>query len=101
MAIRNRTTVYINGINLTAYCLTPLTWGNFLDEQLDEMNLILRHCPIKIFSPLTPVEIHFESELYFGENIVEAETEIKQYMIANDSAEESPNPNCVKRIEKK
>lgn len=90
MAIRNRAIVYINGINLTAYCLTPLTWGNFLDEQLDEMNLILRHCPIKIFSPLTPVEIHFESELYFGENTVEAETEIKQYMIANDSAEESP-----------
>lgn len=90
MAIRNRAIVYINGINLTAYCLTPLIWGNFLDEQLDEMNLILRHCPIKIFSPLTPVEIHFESELYFGENTVEAETEIKQYMIANDSAEESP-----------
>ena len=46
MAIRNSAAMYINGINLTAFTFTPLKWGNFLDEQLDEMYLALRHCPI-------------------------------------------------------
>lgn len=91
MAIRNSAAVYINGINLTAFTVTPLKWGNFLDEQLDEMYLALRHCPIENFKPLTPVEIHFKNELYFGSTTVDTQTKIKRYFVANDSnAEENP-----------
>lgn len=91
MAIINSAAVYINGINLTAFTVTPLKWGNFLDEQLDEMYLALRHCPIENFKPLTPVEIHFKNELYFGSTTVDTQTKIKRYFVANDSnAEESP-----------
>lgn len=91
MAIRNSAAVYINGINLTAFTVAPLKWGNFLDEQLDEMYLALRHCPIENFKPLTPVEIHFKNELYFGSTTVDTQTKIKRYFVANDSnAEENP-----------
>lgn len=91
MAIKNSAAVYINGINLTAFTVAPFKWGNFLDEQLDEMYLALRHCPIENFKPLTPVEIHFKNELYFGSTTVDAQTKIKRYFVANDSnAEENP-----------
>lgn len=85
MAIRNKVAVYINGINLTPYVVMPLKWGNLLDEQLDEMYLSLRHCPIKNFKPLTPVEIRFTNELYWHKETVNAKTETKRYIIANDT----------------
>lgn len=87
----NKASVYINGINLTHYTVMPLKWGNFLDEQLDEMYLSLRHCPIRIFKPLSPVEIHLSNRLYFGQNTLKNKQIIKRYIVANDSnAEESP-----------
>lgn len=91
MAIRNKTTVYINGINLTSFTVMPIKWGNLLDEQLDECFLSLRHCPIKNFKPLTPVEIHFSNELYFAETSWNTQKQIKRYVVANDTgATESP-----------
>lgn len=91
MAIRNKTTVYINGINLTSFTVMPIKWGNLLDEQLDECYLSLRHCPIKNFKPLTPVEIHFSNELYFAETSWNTQKQIKRYVVANDTgATESP-----------
>ena len=91
MAIKNDVAVYINGINLTAYTVMPLKWGNFLDERLDEMHISLRHCPISTFSPLSPVEIHFKNTLYYGNKIVDDQTDIKRYIVANDTeAEEKP-----------
>lgn len=87
----NKASVYINGINLTHYTVMPLKWGNFLDEQLDEMYLSLRHCPIRVFKPLSPVEIHLSNRLYFGQNTLKNKQIIKRYIVANDSnAEESP-----------
>ena len=87
----NKAAVYINGINLTHYTVMPLKWGNFLDEQLDEMYLSLRHCPIRVFKPLSPVEIHLSNRLYFGQNTLKNKQIIKRYIVANDSnAEESP-----------
>ena len=90
MAIRNNFAVYINGINLTPFCVNPIKWGNFLDEQLDEMYLSLRHGPFENIKPLSPVEIHFTNELYFGSTTVDIQTKIKRYLVANDNAEESP-----------
>lgn len=87
----NKAAIYINGINLTHYTVMPLKWGNFLDEQLDEMYLSLRHCPIRVFKPLSPVEIHLSNRLYFGQNTLKNKQVIKRYIVANDSnAEESP-----------
>lgn len=96
MAIRNATSVYIDGINLTCFTVMPIKWGNLLDEQLDECYLSLRHCPIKNFKPLTPVEIHFSNELYFAETSVSTQKQIKRYVVANDTgATESPiGSNC-------
>ena len=91
MAIRNKAAVYINGINLTCFTVMPIKWGNLLDEQLDECYLSLRHCPIKNFKPLTPVEIHFSNELYFASTSVNTQKRIKRYVVANDTgATESP-----------
>ena len=91
MAIRNKAAVYINGINLTCFTVMPIKWGNLLDEQLDECYLSLRHCPIKNFKPLTPVEIHFSNELYFASTSVNTQKRIKRYIVANDTgATESP-----------
>ena len=89
--IKNSAVIYINGINLTAFTVMPLKWGNFLDERLDEMYIGLRHCPFENFKPLTPVEIHFSNELYFGSTTVDTQTDIKRYLIADDqNATENP-----------
>lgn len=85
MAIKNTSVVYINGINLTSYAVFPLKWGNFLDERLDEMYLALRHCPIKNFKPLSPVEIRKTNVLSFGGVTVDTQTQIKRYIVADDS----------------
>ena len=91
MSIKNTSVVYINGINLTKYTVLPLKWGNFLDERLDEMYLALRHCPIKNFKPLSPVEIRKTNVLSFGNVTVDTQTQIKRYIVADDSdVNESP-----------
>lgn len=92
MAIRNTAAVYINGVNLTAFVVQPIKWGNLLDERLDEMYLSLRHCPFENFKPLTPVEIHYTNQLYFGStNVGAPETLVKRYLIADDAnAAENP-----------
>lgn len=92
MAIRNKASVYINGRNLTHYAVMPLKWGNLLDERLDEMYLSLRMCPFENFKPLTPVEIHYSNQRYFGNtNDGAAETMVKRYIVADDAnAAETP-----------
>lgn len=91
MAIRNSAAVYINGVNYTHYVVMPLKWGNFLDEQLDEMNITLRRSKRRVFAPLTPVEVHLKNEMYWGEVTDKTNTEIKQFVVANDSVTEVPN----------
>lgn len=92
MAIRNKFAVYINGINYTHNAVVPLKWANFLDEQLDETIVTLRHVQRKVFSPLTPVEIRLTNELYWKVNgpTVSVRKETKQFIIANDNASEIP-----------
>ena len=88
--IKNSAVIYINGINMTAFTVTPLKWANLLDERLDEMFLGLRRCPFEVFKPLTPVEIHFSNELYFN-STVDTQTDIKRYIVATDeNATENP-----------
>lgn len=83
--IKNSAVVYINGINVTSSVVFPLKWGNFLDEQLDEMYISLRFCKISNFKPLSPVEIHFTNTLYFGKTTVNTQTKVKRYIVANDN----------------
>lgn len=91
MAIENKAAVYIGGRNYTHYLVTPIKWGNLLDERLDELHLALRRCPVESFNPLTPVELHLSNRLYFGKTTVDTQTEVKRYIIANDqNAAESP-----------
>ena len=86
MAIRNKATVYINGRNYTFATVMPIKWGNLLDERLDEMYLSLRKVKKQNFAPLTPVEIHFSNQLYFGSTDVDApQTATKRYIIADDA----------------
>lgn len=86
MAIRNKATVYINGRNYTFAAVMPIKWGNLLDERLDEMYLSLRRVKKQNFAPLTPVEIHFSNQLYFGSTDVDApQTATKRYIIADDA----------------
>lgn len=86
MAIRNKATVYINGRNYTFAAVMPIKWGNLLDERLDEMYLSLRKVKKQNFTPLTPVEIHFSNQLYFGSTDVDApQTATKRYIIADDA----------------
>lgn len=90
MAVKNSAAVYINGINYTHYVVMPLKWGNFLDEQLDEMNLTLRRSKKRVFAPLTPVEIHLKNELYWGQTVDKTCEQVKQFIVANDSVTEVP-----------
>ena len=90
MAIQNSFAVYVNGINLTRYAVVPLKWGNFLDEQLDEMYLSLRHGPFASIKPLSPVEIHLSNRLYWGNTTENTKEQIKRFIVANDNSEESP-----------
>lgn len=91
MAIQNKAAVYIDGINLTPFTVMPIKWGNLLDERLDEAYISLRHCPIEIFKPLTPVEIRFSNRLYFGNTTVDTQNKTKKYVVANDTgAQENP-----------
>lgn len=86
MAIRNKATVYINGRSYTFATVMPIKWGNLLDERLDEMYLSLRKVKKQNFAPLTPVEIHFSNQLYFGSTDVDApQTATKRYIIADDA----------------
>ncbi len=91
MAVRNSAAVYINGINYTHYVVMPLKWGNFLDEQLDETIITLRRSKKKVFPPLTPVEIHLKNELYWKQTVNKTHTDVKQFVVANDSVTEVPN----------
>lgn len=91
MAIENKAVVYIGGRNYTHYTVMPLKWGNLLDERLDEMYLSLRRCPVEVFKPLTPVEIHFTNRFYYGSKTIDTQTQVKRYIVANDpQAVESP-----------
>lgn len=92
MAIKNTPAVYIGGINYTHNVVMPLKWGNFLDEQLDEMIITLSKVKRKVFSPLTPVEVRLKNVLYWGQptNPNKIWQETKQFIIANDNATESP-----------
>lgn len=92
MAIRNTAEIYIRGRNFTHYAVMPLKWGNLLDERLDEMYLSLRMCPVENFKPLTPVEIHYSNQLYFGKyNDGNPQTQIKRYLVADDAnVQENP-----------
>ena len=90
MAVRNTAAVFINGINYTHYVVMPLTWGNFLDEQLDEMNITLRRSKKKVFPPLTPVEVHLKNELYWQGKVHRTRTEVKQFVVVNDTVTELP-----------
>lgn len=91
MAIENKAVVYIGGRNYTHYTVMPLKWGTLLDERLDEMYLSLRRCPVEVFKPLTPVEIHFTNRFYYGSKTIDTQTQVKRYIVANDpQAVESP-----------
>ena len=90
MAGRNTAAVFINGINYTHYVVMPLSWGNFLDEQLDEMSITLRRSKKKVLPPLTPVEVHLKNELYWQGKVHRTKTEVKQFVVANDTVTELP-----------
>lgn len=93
MAYKNSVVVYIDGINRTHNVVMPVNWGDFLDERLDELSLSLRAIKKENFAPLTPVEIIFDNELYFGRSAsrrtVSRQKATKHYIIANDTVSES------------
>ncbi len=94
MAILNSAAVYVDGINRTSRTVMPIKWGNFLDERLDECHLAIRHVKKKNFEPLTPVEIQLTNEIYWKTGVHKISERVreqtKRYIIANDSAVESP-----------
>lgn len=87
--IKNSVSVYIDGINFTHYVISPVKWGIFRDERLDEFNLSLRFVPKEAFKPITPVQIHIKNTIKVG-NTTETEEETKYFLVATDSAEELP-----------
>ena len=88
MAIRNEAAVYIDGINRTGKTVVPLKGGDFLDERLDEGVLSLRGVKLPPLPPCTPVEVIRKNTLYFGHTDVDTQTVTKQYIVADDTAEE-------------
>ncbi len=93
MAVHNSVAVYIDGINRTPKLVLPIKISELLDERLDEVTISLRNIKKERFAPLTPVEIVIHNVVYFGntpkEDVVHDETVVKQFVIADDVADES------------
>lgn len=87
MAINITKKIYINGINFTPYLVQPIKWGNFLDEQLDELYFTLQNVSYKSFQPMDQVEIVLTLVNPYKNS---TETLHKFYFIANDNATEIP-----------
>lgn len=89
--IKNTISVYIDGINRTDKLLAATTASNVLDEVLDEGVLRLQHVRKEIFSPLLPVELHIQNALMRKGNVINTQEDVYYFLVAGDSAEESPN----------
>ena len=89
--IKNTVSVYIDGINRTDKLLASSTGSNVLDEVLDEGVIRLRYVKKAKFSPLLPVEIHVTNALIRKGKVLNTWNQTYYYVIAGDSAEESPN----------
>lgn len=89
----NDFSVVINGHNY-ANAVFPFKYGDFLDEQLDFATLTLSRVSPEVYAPLTPVYITITSN---GTNGVQSKA--KTYLIAEDSAYETPNGSGFYRHE--
>lgn len=89
----NDFSVIINGHNY-ANVVFPFKYGDFLDEQLDFATLTLSQVSPEVYAPLTPVYITITSN---GTNGVQSKS--KTYLIAEDSAYETPNGSGFYRHE--
>lgn len=89
----NDFSVIINGHNY-ANAVFPFKYGDFLDEQLDFATLTLSRVSPEVYAPLTPVYITITSN---GTNGVQSKS--KTYLIAEDSAYETPNGSGYYRHE--
>lgn len=89
----NDFSVIINGHNY-ANAVFPFKYGDFLDEQLDFATLTLSQVSPEVYAPLTPVYITITSN---GTNGVQSKE--KTYLIAEDSAYETPNGSGFYRHE--
>lgn len=89
----NDFSVIINGHNY-ANAVFPFKYGDFLDEQLDFATLTLSRVSPEVYAPLTPVYITITSN---GTNGVQSKE--KTYLIAEDSAYETPNGSGFYRHE--
>lgn len=91
MAYRNSVQLFINGRQQTASLVMPVTMGEFLDEQLDEMTVSLRYSRRDNFPPLSRAEIVINNELYWS-NRGDGNTKRKTYyfVVSDDSATETP-----------
>lgn len=89
----NDFSVVINGHDYTN-AVFPFKYGDFLDEQLDYATLTLSQVSPEVYAPLTPVYITITSN---GTNGVQSKE--KTYLIAEDSAYETPNGSGFYRHE--
>lgn len=89
----NDFSVIINGHDY-ANAVFPFKYGDFLDEQLDFATLTLSQVSPEVYAPLTPVYITITSN---GTNGVQSKS--KTYLIAEDSAYETPNGSGFYRHE--
>lgn len=83
--VTNKYEVIIGKINYTHYCVMPLKGANLLDERLDEVYLPLRHIPVEVFQPLTPVKIIIHNKVHFNENVAYSKDKTLYFVIANDN----------------
>ena len=90
MAVKNTALIYINGINYTPHAVMPFKWANFLDEQLDEAHVSLRHVDTERFEPFTPVEVVLRSVVSFQNTETVTDEVTKQFIVATDTSEKSP-----------
>ena len=83
--VTNKYDVYIDNILYTHYCVMPLKGANLLDERLDEVYLSVRHIPVEVFQPLTPVKIVVHNKIHFNENVLTQGDYTLYFVVANDN----------------
>lgn len=80
-----------NGIYEAVQCVmdTPIAWEEKLDEALDEGQITIYACPVKVFPPLTQLRIVMEEHDETG-NMYSVVREM-YWAVASDNAQEAPN----------
>lgn len=85
---QNRYLISIGGVDYTKYVPMPVKWSSLLDERLDEGRISMRHVPVALFPPMTPVVIRLSDTTESAEKLEYKHQRV--FLISVDDSTEAP-----------